>query len=297
MLNNQLQSRKKLSGILLTATLFVLMFFGNAQSVFAQFTFMGDYDKSFAAPRGYFVEAEDVDPTLTGDVSSLYGGELLPDGSIVAGGRIIGSPSAANGDFWLRKFTASGAVDTSFGGGTGYVRTNFFTNVFGTGSIDLPNAIKRQPDGKILVAGQCRVGEPAPQTLGFGSDICVMRFNANGTLDTSFGGNTLVYGDTNPGGNTYSMMNGAGKAMYRSGVSENGQVFGTSGYVYEMAIQPDGKIILAGETRDDLTPYVQGAGTPRNAGFIMRLNPNGSLDTSFGTNGIAKFAATRVGTN
>lgn len=294
---NNKERGKTLATFISTMVLLVVAIVGQAQGASAQFTFMGDYDRSFAAPRGYFVEAEEVDPTLTGARSWLYSGELLPDGSIVAGGRIMGSPSAGNGDFWLRKFTASGAVDTSFGGGSGFVRTNFFTDSFGTESVDLPYSFKRQPDGKILAAGRCIVGPPAPQTLGFGSDVCVIRYNANGTLDTSFGGNTLVYGDFRQGGTTYSMTNGAGKAMYRSGVSENGLVYGTNGNVWEMAIQSDGKIILAGETTDDLTPYVQGAGTPRNAGYIMRLNPNGSLDTSFGTNGIAKFAAPIVGTN
>ncbi|MEO7538594.1 MAG: FG-GAP-like repeat-containing protein, partial [Pyrinomonadaceae bacterium] len=93
------------------------------------------------------------------------------------------------------------------------------------------------------------------------------------------------------------MTNAAGKAMFRSGVSQNGREFGSNGYVYDIVIQPDGKIILTGETMDELNPYFQGAGTSRNAGFIIRLNPNGSLDTSFGTNGIAKFAAPIVGTN
>ena len=65
------------------------------------------------------------------------------------------------------------ALDPSFGTG-GFNTTDF-------GNDDRPNAIAIQPDGKIVIAGS---------TGGATSDFAIARYNANGTLDTSFGGGT-----------------------------------------------------------------------------------------------------------
>ncbi len=57
----------------------------------------------------------------------------------------------------------------------------------------------------------------------------------------------------------------------------SGKVFSElpSGAVYTIAIQPDGRIIAAGDTNQ-----------PNGIGFILiRYNPNGTFDTTFGTNG------------
>ena len=103
------------------ALLVVLLSIGiNCLNTFAQTTFVGDFDRdNFAAPNGYFVEPRDnfpQDTTNPARNANLFTGELNPDGTIIAGGRI--ARPAGTGDFWLRKFTASGAPDTSFGGGT-----------------------------------------------------------------------------------------------------------------------------------------------------------------------------------
>jgi uncharacterized delta-60 repeat protein len=279
MKNNQFW-QKTLSSIM--SALFVLMILGSFQNAFAQFTFMGDYDKTFAAPLGYYVDPENpVAPANDTYQTYFLTGALLPDGSIIAGGRHV--DNAPRGDFYLRKFTALGAVDTSFGTG-GYVRTNFHTRHDGVGGSDTPSVLKVQSDGKIVFAGQCTMLEPTSTSQAFGVDACVMRYNANGTLDQTFGGGTLVYDWS---GTTHTVQLDPGKVIFQTGVVNNGQSFGTSGIYYDMAIQPDGKILLVGETRNANSFFsAQGYGA-----IVVRLNANGSLDTTFGSNGIARWTA------
>ena len=289
---------KKLSfNLFLSAAAFCGLFSAFAANALAQFTFMGDYDRSFAAPNGYFVDPQNNDPSIPSDparTSYYFTGDLNPDGSIIAGGRILRGDA---GDFYVRKFTASGAVDTSFGGGAGYVRTTFFTNSSGYNSV-APQVLKRQPDGKILFAGICNgvTSSGNQNNASFGNDVCVVRYNADGTLDQTFGNNTVTVGfgpgctSTNPQNPcTYTFQSGAGKFTTQSGQIQcnfncgNVIYAGTDGTIYDIALQPDGKIVLAGETRDFLTD------TTRYVGILIRLNANGSLDQSFGAGGIARY--------
>lgn len=94
---------------------FCLVIFATVQNVVARFTFIGDYDRTnFAASNGYYVEPQNNLPQDATPNRQTYivSGDLNSDGSTIAGD-----------EFGLRKFTASGAVDTSFGGGRSYVRT------------------------------------------------------------------------------------------------------------------------------------------------------------------------------
>ncbi|HND21984.1 MAG TPA: delta-60 repeat domain-containing protein, partial [Acidobacteriota bacterium] len=101
-----------------------------------------------------------------------------------------------------------------------------------------------QGDGKI-VAGGYQVTKH--NRYSEDEDIVVLRFNPNGTLDTSFGS---------------------------SGISRV-DFSGESDIPFQMQLQPDGKILLAG----DMT-YAFGA---------IRLLPNGNLDPKFGSNGKLRF--------
>ncbi|MFT3746182.1 MAG: delta-60 repeat domain-containing protein [Pyrinomonadaceae bacterium] len=131
--------------------------------------------------------------------------------------------------------TAAGDLDTSFGG-IGYRDLRL------PGGRAAANQSAIQPDGKIVVAGVAY--------NGINNDIAVARYNADGTLDTSFGNSGMAY-----------------VSMSASRFSfDNSKC---------LVIQPDGKIVVAGESQIsgayDLT--------------VVRLNPNGSLDTTFGTGG------------
>ena len=107
------------------------------------------------------------------------------------------------------------------------------------GGIDTANVVLVQPNGRIVVAG----GGAAANRF------CVARLRSNGTLDTAFGS--------------------GGKRV----ISFGGHGLGES--VFGAALQPDGKIVLAGGS--DLRAAV------------ARLNPSGSLDTTFSGDGKKTF--------
>ncbi len=269
----------------LTAASLSLAMIGSVRPASAQSTFVGAYDTSFASPLGYYLDPQNpVPPATDTNDTHFYTGELLADGSIIAGGRHVNT--ALRGDFYLRKFTASGAVDTSFGT-NGFVRTNFHLRNDGVDGNDTPQILKVQPDGKIVFAGQCYV---FGSVVEFGQDACVVRYNANGTLDTSFGGFAVAV--SNGPSQTHQVPIDQGKVIFQTGIRGNGLFGATGGVYYDMAIQPDGRIVLIGETRDEIAPYGQfGEPSIRRGAIIVRLNPNGSLDTTFGTNGIARWSA------
>ncbi len=115
------------------------------------------------------------------------------------------------------------------------------------------NAAAEQSDGKTIAVGQVNGSNG---TIDFG----VIRFNADGSLDTTFGpsGSGAVTTDFN-GGNDEPIA---------------------------VSIQPDGKIIVAG------TSY--NAANPNDSSFVLaRYNSDGSLDASFGNGGlvVTRFAA------
>lgn len=134
-----------------------------------------------------------------------------------------------------RTLLSAGALDTTFGGGTGMVLTDF------AGGLDQAYAMVTLDDGKMLVAGRA--------SNGFDLDFALARYNADGSLDTTFGVNGLV--TTNLGS--------------------------TQDIAYAMAVQADGKIVLAGQTQRDATSFDFA---------LVRYDADGSLDGSFGTGGV-----------
>ncbi|MEZ5842967.1 MAG: delta-60 repeat domain-containing protein [Hyphomicrobiaceae bacterium] len=95
---------------------------------------------------------------------------LQPDGRIVVAGR---SFNGSNDDFAVVRYNADGTLDTSFGGGDGIVTTPIGS------SHDQGFSVTMQPDGKIVVAGY--------SFNGSNNDFALIRYNADGTLDTGFG--------------------------------------------------------------------------------------------------------------
>ena len=164
------------------------------------------------------------------------------DGKIVLGGDAMGLSSP---DFALTRFHANGTLDTGFGVG-GKVLTNFEGS-----SYESLQALAIQGDGKIVAAG-------ATSTFGTGSDFGLARYNANGTLDTSFdavGKDGKVRTDfAAKGGKTPAIDEAKG-----------------------LVIQPDGRIVVVGSTR---------RATTAESGFALaRYSTNGALDTTFGSGG------------
>ena len=127
---------------------------------------------------------------------------------------------------------APGALDLTFGG-TGMVSTPFTTGD------DSARAVAVQADGKIVVGGYAKSGTNYLFAL--------VRYNANGTLDTTFDTDGMV---------TTSML-------------------GADDGITSLAVQSDGKIVASG--------YAS-AGT-NHVFAIARYNANGSLDTTFDGDG------------
>src|SRR5439155_1459581 len=148
------------------------------------------------------------------------------------------SPSNA-WDFAVVRYNPDGSLDNSFGGG--------IVNSPVGNSQDHANSVAIQTDGKIVVAGSTCKGVG---TFGCtGTSFAIVRYNPNGSLDTSFNGTGIVITGNSDGGAS------------------------------DLAIQTDGKIVVAGDS-------LAAAGNWRTADFaIVRYNPDGSLDTSFGGTG------------
>ncbi|MDE0921795.1 delta-60 repeat domain-containing protein, partial [Aurantimonas coralicida] len=104
-----------------------------------------------------------VTTDIAGSVDIGYSMTVQADGGIlIAGG--------TDNDFALVRYNADGSLDTSFGGGDGIVTTDI------AGSFDQGYSVTVQADGDILVAGRS------------GADFALVRYNADGSLDTGFGG-------------------------------------------------------------------------------------------------------------
>ena len=196
----------------------------------------------------------------------------------------------------LARYNSNGTVDTSFDG-DGFV----FLNP-GATAIVLKMAV--QADGKILVAGSCRISGPP-------DDIMVLRFNADGSLDNTFNGNGMVFLNITEGidqlfdiriqpdgkivaaGTQYRDVDRLSDIcvlrINADGSFDN--TFGTNGRVvtaigtandwgFAVETLPDGKIVAIGESIDYQVPMRQ----PKLV--LARYNVDGSPDTSFGENGI-----------
>jgi uncharacterized delta-60 repeat protein len=173
---------------------------------------------------------------------------LQPDGKIVvAGGAVFGLFN----DFVLVRYNTNGTLDTTFGAGGKVI-----TNLAGVSAQAYSVAVQR--DGKIVVAGEANVDG--------GYDFALVRYNTNGTLDTTFGTRGQVFTDF--------------------GTVQQGFSFAQAS---ALALQPDGKIVLAGN-----------AYLGQDYDFALaRYNINGTLDTTFGSGGrvTTDFATPNAGAN
>jgi uncharacterized delta-60 repeat protein len=258
----------------------ILLLSALAPEAFAQ---QGGLDTTFGTNNtGIF---QDPLPALNDpvNVARAYGtSEVLADGKIIVAGNAT-KASADNSfynDFIVRRLNADGSLDTSFGTG-GDVQTTFFRYgaALNQQSSSGITAMKIQPsDGKIIVAGICYVnGAADPNTqLSLGSDLCMIRYNQNGTLDTSFGGNTVMrrLGNTVT---TYTMD--PGKVWTYTGTNFiNNDTVNTNGIPVRIQIAPDGRIYVFGNSRDDIVGGTSNGGG-RAKGFVAVYSTAGALQS------------------
>ncbi|HMS43170.1 MAG TPA: delta-60 repeat domain-containing protein, partial [Pyrinomonadaceae bacterium] len=198
-------------------------------------------------PNGSLDTSFDTDGIVVTQVGAseeeAFAVAIQPDGKIIlAGQAIIG----ASTDIAVVRYNPNGSLDTTFDA------DGIVTTPIGTGT-ELARSIAIQTDGKIIVAGQ--------SFNGTNNDVAVIRYNSDGSLDTTFDGN-----------------NGTGNGIVTTAAG-SGNDFG-----YGVKIQPDGKIIVAG--------YYLGGTT--NDALLIRYNSDGVLDTSFDGDGIV---GTAIGNN
>jgi uncharacterized delta-60 repeat protein len=245
----------------------------------------GDLDTTFGTAGRVLTDVSGVDD---------YGRAVLvqADGKIV----VVGHSGDYPGPFQstIVRYNADGNLDATFGAG-GQIRVA----LSGTG--DALNSIVQQPDGKLVVGGFVY---DYPWTLG----LIVARFNPDGSLDLTFNGSgraVFDYGDSGSETNAVLLqpdgkivlvgMSGAGyltdfvaarfnaNGTFDRSFGSGGKLrthfeggYGTGTRAFAAALQPDGKIVAAGEYHTD----------NGNSQFALaRYNTDGSLDQTFGTGG------------
>ena len=174
-----------------------------------------------------------------GSFDQANGAILQPDGKII----VVGSASydANNRDigFALARFNTDGSTDFGFGTGGKQI-----TDFFGAGA--KANGVVLQPDGKFVVAGTASDSATRPVA----TDIAVARYNADGSLDSTFG------------------IGGENAIPFPDSASEQGNA---------LALTTDGKIVVAGAAFKTFA-------TPPDFALV-RYNADGSVDTGFGSGG------------
>jgi uncharacterized delta-60 repeat protein len=215
------------------------------------------------------LSAADLDPAFggTGVVTNDLGTSasvvaVEPDGKVVLGGTAKGISPSIDG-FGLVRYTSTGELDTSFNI-TGRVKTDFGKIGSRLHGLALVPDGALPANGKIVAVGTTIVAQNYDRRTGFTNDDtawAIARYNANGSLDPTFGDLTKKGATTRTGTTVLDLTTGGDWADEADAV----------------VVQPDGKIVIAGKAGS-----VQGSIT--NFG-VIRLNANGTLDTSFGTGG------------
>jgi uncharacterized delta-60 repeat protein len=267
---------------------------GTAGIVLARYTANGTLDAGFGTGGQGFVSAP-IGPGTSVDNASLA----------LQGGNIVVAGATTAGDFVLRRYDSTGALDQTFGT-SGTATTHVGTRAMGP-------AIALQSGGKIVAAGASGSFASPPM------NAVLVRYNTNGTLDLTFGnaGTGMVFADTVPSSNVFANAVAvqtpgdkivvAGHAFVdfaadtsdiillrynADGTLDTG--FGTGGTgavvtnlgafdnAFSVALQPTGEIVVSGNT---------GSGSTISAA-VLRFTAVGALDTTFGTGGIVTASPT-----
>ena len=130
---------------------------------------------------------------------------VQPDGKLLVAGTAVGA--GGNGDLLVMRLNADGTPDAGFGSG-GITRTSVGP------SDDIANAMVRQPDGRIVVAG-------STYATGGQRDFALARYTSAGVLDSSFGTGGIVTTAVGP----------------------------SDDYAYALILMPWGRLVAAGSAR------------------------------------------------
>ena len=223
--------------------------------------------------------------TAVGDSAVAHAVAVQPDGNIVTVGY---SMTAGNFDFTLVRYDASGNLDPTFGTGG--------TVVTDVGGDDLAQGVALQPDGRIVVGG---FSSSSPTSTA-DDRFALARYEADGTLDPTFGsagtvvtgfpgriaalallpgGKILAAGEASPAGFGLARYSSDGSPDATFGMGGtvtsrfgNGTVGAFSDAAFALAIQPDGRILVAGRAQPGYAAPFFG---------LIRYEADGSLDRTF----------------
>jgi len=233
----------------------------------ARFRPDGSPDTTFGA-NGNGVTSAYVEDSL-GPRFTLYGdpaaAALQADGKIVVATDAY-DMSGGYSDFLLSRFNPDGSLDSGFGTG-GMLATTFTYNFLYIGPSPVPpdlghdNAIASgiaiQADGKIVAVGATR---QAGFVFTRPNSLALARYNADGSLDNTFGTGGLV---------TTEVI----ASPYSASLSS-------------VALQADGKIVAGGSVIEPVV-YIGPDPIPTVSKFVVaRYNADGSLDNGFATGGL-----------
>ena len=181
----------------------------------------------------------------------------------------------------LAKFTPDGVLDTTFGGGKGYVVQNVTA---GAQNVEAARSIVIQKNGpnagKIVIAGDAEHGAlPADAgTLSRDTDIVLVRFLPSGQVDTSFGTDGTLRLDLGTGVEVSTTLADGGVQQQLAGADT----------AWSLGQSADGtKLVIHGATRATGVGSDGGVRTD-NDYTLVRLTENGALDTTFATTGIVR---------
>jgi uncharacterized delta-60 repeat protein len=226
----------------------------NGDIAAVQFLPDGLLDPSFGS--GGRVLVPSFDGGATGEPSRLAAAVLQPDGDLVIAGTVSSLSLSDPSEFGVVRLLPNGSPDPSFGTAG---RTALVVNPSGQ---SIPNdyvyGAAVGPDGRVVLVGTA------------GTKFGVVRLNADGTLDSSFG----IAGVT-----SLTTLTAA-----------------------TVAVQPDGGIVVAGSVPNgggELTPFEQDPiGEQLSTDFAAaRLLPNGAVDPSFGNGGTVQIPISLGGTS
>jgi uncharacterized delta-60 repeat protein len=278
----------------LGATAIILTFFLSGQMAQGA---DGDLDLTFG---GVFVSRDRAGKVMTDfnhstDLANAV--TVQADGKLVVVGTTYINNDYTNEDFAVARYNLNGTLDKTFGVG-GKVQTDF------PGLAAVASSVVIQPDGKIVVAGGAFL------LFTFVGDFKVVRYNSDGSLDTTFGNGGIVTTTFPEGSYAFALeLQSDGKIIaagtvfvaFDPGESSDTDfalarynpdgtpdaTFGNSGQVttnfvgfeddaFSVLIQPDGKIVAVGSANDPATFYDFAA---------VRYLSNGTIDTTFGVAG------------
>lgn len=229
---------------------------------------------------------------------------VQPDGKIVAVGQNAPPDEFTSTDYILARYEANGSLDPSFG--TGGIVT---TDVIGDFEY-AADVLVQKSDGKIIVVGYVR---PASVTV---ASWVVIRYNTNGTKDTTFGTNgvRIITLFSSPVATAYAAAFQPDGKIVIAGTAQQGKdwalavarlqpngafdnTFGDLGRVidlvdfytegFALTVQPDGKILAGGLTSRDLNAFPEQA-------TVVRYTATGARDVTFGETGVVKVPITAL---